>query len=227
MDRENALCILKKQLAFIKINCNGNQLIAVQGDDKGLIYYVQNGWIKLSEIANDGKENSIHICAPGEFIGLPTLFKDESFPVNITAITPCKLLTVKKSSLESFLLQHPQVMAVIFSELGNKVLKLRKVKFAANQQDAYKQVRELLFHFASVFGTNISGGQLIPFNLTQQDIADFLGLSRPRVSICLKSLLKTGYIHRQGRNYVLSNSSTITTLNINPALNPMFSVKHL
>lgn len=206
MNRESALIMLKQGLTFTKIDRVPNQLIAVQGDQKGLIYHVEKGWTKLTKISDDGKENSIDVCAPGEFIGLPTLFKNDVFPVNVTAITPCRLLAVSKQALESFLLQHPQIMAVILIDLGDKILKLREVKIASNQQDAYTQVRELLVHFANIFGTSVPGGRLIPFNLTQQDIADFVGLSRPRVSISLKGLLELGFILRQGRYFVLSNS---------------------
>lgn len=206
MNRVNALQILKNELTFTKLDPAANQLIAVQGNQKGLIYYLEKGWIKLSKISDDGRENSIDICAPGEFIGLPTLFKNDVFPVNITAITPCTLLAVSKNSLEAFLLEQPHIMAVLFTDLGEKVLKLREVKIASNKQDACTQVRELLIHFANIFGTSIPGGRIIPFNLTQQDIADFVGLSRPRVSVSLKDLLKLGFIRRQGRFYVLSDS---------------------
>ncbi len=212
MNRENALKILKTRLAFTKIECDPNQLIAVHGDQYGLIYHVENGWTKISKFSDDGKENSIDICGPGEFIGLPTLFNDNEFPVNVTAITPSRIMAVNKNSLERFLLQHPEIMAIILAELGEKILKLRGVKIAANQQDAYGQVRDLLNHFAKVFGTSIPFGRLIPFNLTQQDIADFVGLSRPRVNICLKSLFELGYIHRQGKYYVIPNA----TLKITP-----------
>lgn len=219
MNRETALLLLKQGLAFTKINCDSTQLIAVQGEEKGLIYYLETGWAKLTEISNDGMENSINICAPGEFIGVATLFKSQVFPLNVTAITPCSLLTVNKSSLESFLLENPQIMAFVFAELGNKVARLRGIKIAANKQNAYGQVRDLLSHFARIFGTNVPGGQIIPFNLTQQDIADFLGISRPRVSICLKSLLELGHIHRQGRYYAVPNPVPVTTPNTTTDIN--------
>lgn len=214
MNRENALLNLKRGLAFTKVDCYPNQLVAVQGEQKGLIYHVENGWTKVSRFSDDGREYCIDICAPGNFIGLPTLFNNNEFPVSITAISPCRITAVKKSSLESFLLLHPQIMAVILAELGDVVFKLRGVKIAANQQDAYGQVNDLLVHFAHVFGTIIPDGRLIPFNLTQQDIADFVGLSRPRVSICLKGLLELGYIHRQGRYFVVPDSAPETTANI-------------
>lgn len=112
-------------------------------------------------------------------------------------------------------------MAVFFGELGSKIFKLKGVKIAANQQDAYGQVRDLLNHFANVFGTNIPSGQLIPFTLTQQDIADFLGLSRPRVSICLKSLLELGLILRQDRYYVVPRFNPMTTSKTKSEINPL------
>lgn len=211
MNREKAVKILKRELALNKIECNPNQLIAFQGDCNGMIYHVENGWTKLSKISDDGKEISIDICGPGEFIGLPTLFSDKEFPVNITALTTGRVLSVSKISLERMLLQHPDIMAVLLVELGEKIVKLRGIKIAANQQDAIGQVRDLLTHFAKIFGADISNGRLIPFILTQQDIADFVGLSRPRVNICLKVLLELGYIHRQGRYYVLPTAVQETT----------------
>lgn len=207
MNRKIALTMLKEGLPFIQIDCVPNQFIAIEGEQKELIYQVETGWIKLSKISEDGKINIVDIRAPGDFIGLSTLFTNQAIrAATITAMTPCRLLAVKKSALESFLLQHPQVMAVIYAELGDMVGKLRQTKIAATQQDSYAQVRDLLVHLANNFGINIPSGRLIPVNLTHQEIADFIGLSRPRVSICLKNLLEIGFIHRKGTFYVLCNS---------------------
>jgi len=214
MDRETALITIKKEVPYVKIDCVPNQLIALQGDQKGLVYYLEKGWTKLSKISLDGKENCFDYCAPGELSGLATLFSSQEFPVNITAITHCKLLAFKKSSLEPFLLKHPHIMAVIFSDIGEKIVKLRESKIAATQQDSHKRVRDLLTHFANIFGINSPSGRLIPFIITQQEIADFLGLSRPWVSTCLKGLLELGLIQRQGQFFLLPSAPPKTAFKV-------------
>lgn len=203
MNKQLALRILKKELPFTKVHCNSNQLIVAQGSEIEFIYYLEQGWTRHGVISNKGRESIFRICAPGEFIGVTTLFKTGVFPINATAITPCELRAYNKYSLESFLLKHPHIMSIFVAELGERILKIQELKMSSNQQDAFKQVRDLLVHLANAFGTNVPSGRLIPFNLTQQVIADFLGLSRPRVSFCLKRLLEMGHIHRQERNYVV------------------------
>lgn len=209
MNREIALRIIKKKLPFTEVHCNANQVIAAQGSEIEFIYYLKKGWTRHSVVSDQGKESIFRICAPGEFIGLTTLFKSGLFPITATSLTPCDLRAFNKNSLESFLLKHPHIMSVFLAELGDRVLKLQELKLAADQQDAFRQVKDLLVHFADVFGTDLPNGKLIPFNLTQQVIADFLGLSRPRVSICLKSLLETGHIERQDRYYVVPYSAPL------------------
>ncbi|MDD3654553.1 MAG: Crp/Fnr family transcriptional regulator [Desulfotomaculaceae bacterium] len=206
MEREHILKRIKQELAYSEIKCIPNQIIVLEGTRNGTIYHVENGWVKVSKFSDNGKENIIDICGRGEFIGLPTLFLDHVFPVNVTAIKTSKMLLFNKNSLERYLLQEPEVMATFLVELGQKVYKVREIKIAANQHHSYQQVLDLLVHFAKIFGTDTHNGRLIPFNLTQQDIAHFVGLSRPRVSMSLKGLLELGYIYRQGKYFVIDDS---------------------
>ena len=209
MDRKQVIHQLKTGLTFTDIKCETNRILVTQGTRKGLVYFVESGWVKVIKHSDNGKDNIIDICGPGEFIGLPTLFLDNEFPVSAITLTTSRILEVNKDCLERFLLQHPEIMATLLVELGQIILKLREVKAAANRQDAYRQVLDLLVHFAKIFGEESPNGRVIPFNLTQQDIADLVGLSRPRVNICLKGLLGQGYILRQDKYYVIPNSFPI------------------
>lgn len=203
MDREQALKELKAGLIFTDIRCENNKVIAVQGAHNNLIYLVDKGWVKVSKLADDGKDTIIDICGAGEFLCVPTLFLKEEFPVNVTAIGTSKVLAVDKNSFELFLFRYPEIMAMLLIDLGQKIVKMREVMLAANRQTAYGQVLDLLMHFANIFGTDTTNGRVIPFSVTQQDIGDFIGLSRPRVNICLKGLFELGYIQRKGKYYVL------------------------
>lgn len=212
MDRKQDISQLKNGLSFTAIRCEINRILVTQGTRNGLVYFVESGWVKVSKHSESGKDNIIDICGPGEFIGLPTLFHDIEFPVSAITLTPGRLLAFKKDCLEHFLLQHPEIMATLMVELGQIVLKLREVKAAANRQDAYRQVLDILVHFAKIFGSESPKGREIPFNLTQQDIADLIGLSRPRVNICLKGLLGQGYILRQGKHYVIPDAFSVISM---------------
>lgn len=216
MNREEAIQLLKKELSFTKVDFIPGQLITVQGKQKRLVYLLESGWVKLSEISEDGKVYSVDICAPGTFLGLPILFTEQAMRLTITAMTACRLQAVKRGDLESFLLQHPQVMAILFAELGETVAKVMRAKIVAVQENSLGQVRDLLIHFADCFGISVPGGRLIPVNLTQQEIADFIGLSRVRVGICLKSLIDIGFIRRERKYYVLSDYPQENCSNNNP-----------
>jgi CRP-like cAMP-binding protein len=71
------------------------QTIFSQGERADAVFYIQEGRVKLSVLSGQGKEATIALLAPDDFLGEGCIVSDQ--PVRLataTAITDCSVLTI-------------------------------------------------------------------------------------------------------------------------------------
>ena len=76
------------------------QTIFSQGDRAEAVFYIQRGKVRLSVLSKQGKEATIALLGPGDFLGEGCLASDQ--PVRLataTAITDCSLLKIEKKRM--------------------------------------------------------------------------------------------------------------------------------
>src|SRR5580765_5494290 len=80
------------------------QAIFSQGDRANTVFYVQEGNVKLSVLSKQGKEATIGLFGPGEFLGEGCLASDQLVRLaTATAITDCTVLRIEKKAMLSTL----------------------------------------------------------------------------------------------------------------------------
>src|ERR1700758_1673081 len=76
------------------------QAIFSQGKPADAVYYVQEGRIRLSVVSNQGKEATIALLGPGDFLGEGCIASDQ--PVRMataTTTTDCSVLEIEKKEM--------------------------------------------------------------------------------------------------------------------------------
>jgi len=69
--------------------------------------------------------------------------------------------------------------------------------------DLRARVANVLLELGAAFGAHNSRGMMLTINPTQQDLADLVGASRPKVSVVLSEFVRDGAIDREGRHFAL------------------------
>jgi CRP/FNR family cyclic AMP-dependent transcriptional regulator len=76
------------------------QAIFSQGDAAEAVFYIQAGRVRFSVFSTQGKESTIALLGPGEFLGEGCIASDQ--PVRMaaaTAITDCSVLRIEKREM--------------------------------------------------------------------------------------------------------------------------------
>ncbi len=71
-----------------------------QGQSSDAVYYVQEGKVRLSVLSKQGKEATIALLGPGDFLGQGCIASDQ--PIRLAtaaAITNCTLLRIHKKEM--------------------------------------------------------------------------------------------------------------------------------
>jgi CRP/FNR family cyclic AMP-dependent transcriptional regulator len=172
-----------------------------QGGLADVIFFLDAGRVKLPFVSQLGKEATVTILLPGDFIGEESLAGGTGVhDSTATALGPCKAL--KLSRKEMVLLLHEQHE---FSDIFLKFVLLRGVKTREDLVDqlfnnSKKRLARTLLIMAE-FGKPGEPEAMIP-PVTQEELAEMIGTTRSRVSKFMNSFRKLGYITYNGRIHV-------------------------
>lgn len=169
-----------------------------QGNPADSIFYLQKGGAKLSVVSANGKEATITLLSPGDFIGEESLASGGGLRLaTATAVTACSALKIERK--EMIRVMHEEHA---FSDLFVKFLLARSMRTQADLVDqlfnsSEKRLARILLLMAE-FGKPGEPEMLLPL-ITQETLAEMIGTTRSRVSFFMNRFRKLGFIEYNGR----------------------------
>ena len=172
-----------------------------QGNDADSVFYLQKGRAKLTVVSKAGKEATITLLSPGDFVGEESVAAVAGLRLaTATAITPCIVLKIERSEMIRVI--HDEHT---FSDLFLAFLLARSMRTQADLIDqlfnsSEKRLARILLLMAE-FGQPGKPQLLIP-KISQETLADMIGTTRSRVSFFMNRFRKLGFIEYNGRIHV-------------------------
>jgi CRP/FNR family transcriptional regulator, cyclic AMP receptor protein len=174
-----------------------NQTIFSQGERAEIVFYIQKGRVRLSVLSKQGKEATIALCGPGDFLGEGCIASDQPLRMaNATATTDCSVLKIeRKEMLRTLHEEHA------FSDVFVAYVVERHNRTQADLVDqlfnsSEKRLARALLMLAR-FGKTSKPEAVIP-NVSQKTLAEMIGTTRPRVNFFMNRFRKLGYIKYNG-----------------------------
>lgn len=178
------------------------------GEPYNGIYILNEGWAVRYRILPDGSRQIANFILPGDFMCLNAcIFTDAEF--NVTTITPIRYSQFKTDDFVELTEQHPLMCAAMFWCSAREESILIEHLASIGRRTAYSRVAHLvlelwrrleLIGLVERSGGGASGTFEMP--LTQQLIADSLGLSSIHVNRTLRALEGDGYLACERRDGV-------------------------
>jgi CRP-like cAMP-binding protein len=169
-----------------------------QGSKADSIFYLQKGRAKLTVVSQSGKEATITILVPGDFIGKESLAAPGSLRMaTAQAIAACTALKIERQEMIRALHEEHT-----FSDMFLRFLLARSMRTQADLVDqlfnsSEKRLARILLLMAE-FGREGEPETLIP-QITQETLAEMIGTTRSRVSFFMNRFRKLGFIEYNGR----------------------------
>lgn len=172
-----------------------NQVILLEHDWGGAVYFILGGWVKIRTYNTDGKEVTLNIVGQGEIVGEMAAI-DEA-PRCTDAIT---LTTVKVGSIPApdflAILQAEPLAGIRLAQLMAKRLRQLNRRLRLRESESLARVADSLLFLAEGQGRSSTDGILIP-NLPHRELSSISGLARETVTRSLTKLEKRGLIRRE------------------------------
>jgi CRP-like cAMP-binding protein len=184
--------------------------IFIQGDLSEAVFYIRKGKVRLTVVAEGGKEATTGILNEGDFFGEGCLTGQPLRLCSAIAMSDCSVMRIdKKSMMEVLHREHA------FSDMFVAYLPTRNIRYEEDLVDqlfnsSEKRLARLLLLLAR-FGKDEKPQVAIP-KLSQETLAQMVGTSRPRVSFFMNRFRKLGFIDYHAGNALQVHSSLLNVV---------------
>lgn len=190
---------------FRTVRFNKGDMIFVQGEVPKAAYVVKKGVVKTYNITSDGEEKVISLMGKNEIFPAPWVFaKTDSSLYYHQAFTTCETVVMPRDQCMQFLHHNPAVMSWVCNQFAGLHTSFMLRINALAQSKASVKVVYLLQALCLQFGRDVRKDVVkIDLPLTQQDIANLLGIKRETTALQLKKLKDDGVISYARQGYVV------------------------
>jgi CRP/FNR family transcriptional regulator len=206
------------------------EAILQQAEVPPAAFIVKSGIVKSYDITAQGEEKPITFILKDEVFPLGwVLTQFVSAPYYYEALTDCEVYMVPIDDYVRFLKTTPGCLFELHRGLAERNVEYHMRINALEQSRASDKVLHTLYFLAHRFGKDVKENIIrIELPLTQQGIANFMGLARETAAIELKKLERQGVIKYSHHTYTIhmptlldlvgsESSDTLTTAEPIPA----------
>lgn len=168
--------------------------IVRQGESGDSLHFLERGRAAVQVSTPNGDVVSTAVIGPGTIFGEQALIGEATVrAAAVVALEPVTTLALRRSEFERLRGEHPTIDAVLVQALSQRVNRLTDQLVEALFVSAETRILRRLSELASAgSGTGPSGGACV--ELTQEELAELAGTSRPTVNRVLAELARDGVV---------------------------------
>ncbi|SNR51453.1 Crp/Fnr family transcriptional regulator [Actinomadura mexicana] len=183
----------------------------VEGEDPGWVAVLLQGRVKACSYREFGGETLLAVRGPGALLGEVAAIDGLPRSATVTALEPVRALAVTADEFMAFLQVHGRISVLIMRMLCQRWRDADRKRVEFGMFDATGRVAQRLVELAERFGvpydrrTGEAGGDSvqITLNLSQEELAGWVGASREAVSKALRTLRRHGWIETGRRRLIV------------------------
>jgi CRP/FNR family transcriptional regulator, cyclic AMP receptor protein len=188
-----------RQIAFshaVVRNHPANQMILLENDWGGSVYFVLSGWLKIRTYNVDGKEITLNIVGQGEIVGEMAAIDQAPRSTDVLSLTPTTIANIPADDFIQLLKVEPLAGLKLSQLMGRRLRQVNR-RLRLRESNSSSRVADTLIFLAEGQGTDInsSKGAEIP-NFPHRELSSMSGLARETVTRVLTKLEKDGLIIR-------------------------------
>jgi CRP/FNR family transcriptional regulator, cyclic AMP receptor protein len=181
-----------------------------EGERGDSLYIVLAGKVKLGRRSPDGRENLVAIMGPSDQFGELSLFDPGPRTVTATVVTDARLAKMPKQALRDWITRYPEIAERLLHVIARRLRRTNNMLADMIFTDVPGRVAKALLQLAQRFGV-MEGGQLrVTHDLTQEELAQYVGASRETVNKALADFASRGWVRVEGKSVVILDRERLT-----------------
>ncbi|TDB85516.1 Crp/Fnr family transcriptional regulator [Actinomadura sp. 7K534] len=186
------------------------ELLCREGEDSTSVAVLLEGRVKAYSFVEHGGEVLLAVRGPGALIGEVAAIDGLPHSATVAALEHAQAIVLTSAAFMDFLQANGRVSVVIMRTLCRLWREADSQRVELGRVDATGRVAARLVELAERFGTpyedptaKTSGGIRITLNLSQEELAGWVGASREAVSKTLSLLRRQGWIETGRRRLIV------------------------
>jgi CRP-like cAMP-binding protein len=173
------------------------QLVLLEGEQTVGLYIVQDGSLKVTKIAVDGREQILQFLDAGDVFNAISVFTGQPNPATVSALEPSKVWLIRRDTILKMLDMQPQFARRVIQDLAGRVMHLISLVEDLSLRSVEARLARLLLEHA--VNDRVQRHRWA----TQIEIASRLGTVPDVVSRTLRKLVERGLIQIHGKEIQL------------------------
>lgn len=176
--------------AEVRVRYRDGEQIQARGDRTPGLRIVRAGAVRVGNVGADGKYLMLGVFGPGQTFGEVTLFSDLPRTYDVHASGPTTIGHIDKVRIERLLQDHPELVRVFLRTLATQYHAALEMVEDLRRLSVTAHVAKLLSMMAKTEKKTVS------LEVTQESMAQVLGVTRLSVVRALEQLEEEGLIRR-------------------------------
>jgi CRP/FNR family transcriptional regulator, cyclic AMP receptor protein len=183
------------------------EIIVPQGADSCGLYIVATGLAKEYRLHISGRQRVIRMHGPGSLFGKVMIANDSLCVLEAQAIETTEVYVISQDHLQALMEEYPTVairlMVYMEKLLESTYLELESVAY----EPIYQRVCNLLIKLCNDLQISVPAGCIINLRITQEDMAEMLGVTRMTVTKAVRELRKKNILFGRSGNLQLDHDA--------------------
>ena len=182
-------------------------LILSQGDAGEALFLIKSGQVKVTVVAEDGREVILSVLSAGSFFGEMALVDDEPRSAHVIAMEDTTVLQLRREDFRTRLRSAPELAISLLRELSRRLRRADDTIASLMLLDVNGRIAHLLLELAREEGGET--GNRITRRLTHASIGQMVGASRETVSRTMRNLVLRNVIAVTRKEIVLLDPTAL------------------
>jgi CRP/FNR family transcriptional regulator len=180
----------------------GTLIFSEDEEAKGF-YVVLSGRVKVYKLSPEGKEQILHIIAPGETFAEAALFAGSTYPAFAESLAQTRVLYFSKESFLNFIRENPQISLNIIASLSQWLRKFVSLVEELSLKDVSARLSKYLIDLSAQSGGSSERGIEFELDINKSQLASQLGTISETLSRALRKLRDKRIIKVEGKKITI------------------------
>ena len=188
------------------------EVLYLAGDAGDRIYLLKRGVVKISALQEDGREVILALLRKGEVFGEEAVLEDAPRDHMAEAYEDALICIITRKDFMDMLRSHPEMVFKVTKLIGLRLKTFRTRVEHLLFKGASQRLASTLLELAREHGIADAQGTLVPLRMSQQDLANLIGVTRESVNLALSDFRKRGLVVLESRAFRLPRPQALEQL---------------
>lgn len=174
-----------------------------QGEPGDELHVLQSGAVKLNRKFRDGRENILAIMGPSDMLGELSVCDPGPQTATATAVTEVRAWVIDNLTLRRWMQNHRQIAEELLRVIARQQRRTHGMLADLIFTDVPGRVAKTLLQLAHRFGSHHGGYLRVTHNLTQLELAQYVGASRETVNKTLADFVQRGWLRLEDKSTLI------------------------